>query len=73
LKAETYDFYVSFLVSMFHSKKTLWERFKNTVGAIQKHNGSDSKTQRKRETSPIVFLFFCVKLIPYSYKGVFSL
>ena len=21
--------------------KTLWERFKNTVGAIQKHNGSD--------------------------------
>ena len=51
LKAETYDFYVSFLVSMFHSKntegekqkhcgsdlKTLWERFKNTEGAIQKH------------------------------------
>ena len=52
--AEIYDFYVSFLVSMFHSKntegekqkhcgsdlKTLWERFKNTVGAIQKHWGS---------------------------------
>ena len=48
---ETYDSYVSLLVSMFHSKntegekqkhcgsdlKTLWERFKNTVGAIQKH------------------------------------
>ena len=45
--AETYDFYVSFLVSMFHTKntegekqkhcgsdlKTLWERFKNTEGA----------------------------------------
>ena len=54
LKAETCDFYVSFLVSMFHSKntvgekqkhcgsdsKTLWERFKNTVGAISKHWGS---------------------------------
>ena len=26
---------------MFHFKKTLWERFKNTVGAIQKHWGSD--------------------------------
>ena len=48
--AETYDFYVSFLVSMFHSKntegekqkhcgsdlKTLWERFKNTVGALSR-------------------------------------
>ena len=43
------------------------------MGAIQKHCGSDSKTQWERETSPIVFLFFCVKLIPYSYKGVFSL
>ena len=46
-KAETYDFYASFLVSMFHTKntkgekqkhcgsdlKTLWERFKNTEGA----------------------------------------
>ena len=46
-KAETYDFYVSLLVSMFHTKNTegekqkhcgsdskpLWERFKNTVGA----------------------------------------
>ena len=47
LKAETYDFYVSFLLSMFHSKKhwgrktkTLWERFKTSVGAIQKHCGS---------------------------------
>ena len=51
LKDETYDFYVSFLVSMFHSKKntegekqkhcgsdlkTLWERFKNTEGAIMR-------------------------------------
>ena len=46
-KAETYDFYVSLLVSMFHTKNTegekqkhcgsdskpLWERFKNTEGA----------------------------------------
>ena len=53
-KAETYDFYVSLLVSMFHTKdtegekqkhcrsdsKTLWERFKNTVGAIQNLCGS---------------------------------
>ena len=50
LKAETYNFYVSFLVSMFHTKNTegekqkhcgsdskpLWERFKNTVGAIKR-------------------------------------
>ena len=28
--------------------KTLWERFKNTVGAIQKHSGSDSKTLWER-------------------------
>ena len=48
--AEIYDFYVSFLVSMFHSKnteeekqkhcgsdiKTLWERFKNTEGALSR-------------------------------------
>ena len=46
---------------------------KNTVGAIKKHCGSDSKTQWERETSPIVFLFFCVKLIPCSYEWVFSL
>ena len=53
-KAETYDFYVSLLVSMFHTKNTegekqkhcgsdskpLWERFKTPVGAIQKHWGS---------------------------------
>ena len=56
LKAETYDFYVSFLVSMFHSKKTLWKRFKNTVGAIQNPCGSDSKTLRERESAPSVFL-----------------
>ena len=36
--------------------KTLWERFKNTVGAIQKHWGSDSKTLRERESAPSVFL-----------------
>ena len=40
LKAETYDFYVSFLVSMFH--------FENTEGEKQKHCGSDSKTLRER-------------------------
>ena len=55
-KAETYDFYVSFLVSMFHSKKhwgrktkTLWKRFKNTVGAIQKHWGSDNALPQRFE------------------------
>ena len=32
-KAETYDFYVSLLVSMFHSKNTEGKN-KNTVGAI---------------------------------------
>ena len=48
LKAETYDFYVSFLVSMFHSK--------NTEGEKQKHCGSDSKTLRERESAPSVFL-----------------
>ena len=47
LNAETYDFYVSFLVSMFHSK--------NTVGEKQKHCGSDSKTLRERESAPSVF------------------
>ena len=48
LKAETYDFYVSFLVSMFHSK--------NTVGEKQKHCGSDTKTLRERFYAPSVFL-----------------
>ena len=47
LKAETCDFYVSFLVSMFHSK--------NTVGEKQKHCGSDSKTLWERESAPSVF------------------
>ena len=61
LETETYDFYVSFLVSMFHSKntegekqkhcgsdsKTLWERFKNTEGA------------RYRSHSVFVFLPQC--------------
>ena len=46
-KAETYDFYVSFLVSMFHSK--------NTEGEKQKHCGSDSKTLRERFHAPTVF------------------
>ena len=35
--------------------KTLWGRFKNTVGAIQKHCGSDSKTLRERSIAPSVF------------------
>jgi len=48
LKAETYDFYVSFLVSMFHTK--------NTEGEKQKHCGSDFKTLRERESAPSVFL-----------------
>ena len=46
-KAETYDFYVSLLVSMFHTK--------NTEGEKQKHCGSDSKTLRERESAPSVF------------------
>ena len=46
-KAETYDFYVSFLVSMFHSK--------NTEGEKQKHCGSDSKPLWERESAPTVF------------------
>ena len=55
LKAEIYDFYVSFLVSMFHSKNTVREKNKNTVGAIQNLCGSDSKTLRERESAPSVF------------------
>ena len=47
LKAETYDFYVSFLVSMFHPK--------NTEGEKQKHWGSDLKTLWERESAPSVF------------------
>ena len=35
--------------------KTLWEKNKNTVGAIQKHCGSDFKTLRERESAPSVF------------------
>ena len=46
-KAETYDFYVSLLVSMFHTK--------NTEGEKQKHCGSDSKTLWERESAPSVF------------------
>ena len=46
-KAETYDFYVSLLVSMFHTK--------NTEGEKHKHCGSDSKTLRERESAPSVF------------------
>ena len=37
---ETYDFYVSLLISMFHTK--------NTEGEKQKHCGSDLKTLRER-------------------------
>ena len=46
-KAETYDFYVSLLVSMFHTK--------NTEGEKQKHCGSDLKTLWERESAPSVF------------------
>ena len=35
--------------------KTLWEKNKNTVGAIQNPCGSDSKTLRERTTAPSVF------------------
>ena len=35
--------------------KTLWEKSKNTVGAIQNPCGSDSKTLRERESAPSVF------------------
>ena len=47
MKDETYDFYVSLLVSMFHSK--------NTEGEKQKHWWSDSKTLRERFHAPSVF------------------
>ena len=63
-KTETLNFDVSFLLSMFHSQKhsgrktkTLWERFKNTEGAIQKHCGSDLKTLRERDCAPSVFFY----------------
>ena len=45
---ETWRIYVSFLVSMFHSK--------NTEGEKQKHCGSDSKILWERESAPTVFL-----------------
>ena len=35
--------------------KTLWEKNKNTVGAIQNPCGSDSKTLREHATAPSVF------------------
>ena len=35
--------------------KTLREKNKNTVGAIQNLCGSDSKTLRERESAPSVF------------------
>ena len=35
--------------------KTLREKNKNTVGAIQNPCGSDSKTLRERESAPSVF------------------
>ena len=37
-------------------QKTLREKNKNTVGAIQNLCGSDSKTLRERESAPSVFL-----------------
>ena len=46
-KAETYDFYVSLLVSMFHTK--------NTEGEKQKHWGRKTKTLWERESAPSVF------------------
>ena len=45
--SETCHFYVSLLVSMFHTK--------NTEGEKQKHCGSDSKTLWERESAPTVF------------------
>ena len=42
--------------------KTLREKNKNTVGAIQKHCGSDLKTLRERESAPSVFLFFSLSV-----------
>ena len=45
-------FIFSFNVSF---QKTLWEKNKNTVGAIQKHCGSGFKTLRERESTPSVF------------------
>ena len=44
-KAETLEFNVSFLVSMFH--------FKNTEGEKQKDNGSDHKTLRERSQNTV--------------------
>ena len=48
-------------LTMFHflfqrfMLKTLWEKIKNTVGAISKPNGSETKTLRERESAPSVF------------------
>ena len=36
--------------------KTLREKNKNTVGAVSKHCGSDTRTLRERESAPSVFL-----------------
>ena len=35
--------------------KTLWKKIKNTVEAISKHCGSDSKTLWERTTAPSLF------------------
>ncbi len=43
-----------FLFQRFMLKK-LWEKIKNTVGAISKHCGSDSKTLWERTIAPSVF------------------
>ena len=52
-KAETYDFYISLLVSMFHTK--------NTEGEKQKHCGSDLKTlwERFKNTESVKALSQC--------------
>ena len=56
-----YFYYMKHSTSMFHFYfqsfilKTLREKNKNTVGAIQNPCGSDSKTLRERESAPSVF------------------
>ena len=52
LKAETCNFYVSFLVSMFHFLFTT-PLSKNTLGEKSKPNGSDLKTQWERNQTPM--------------------
>ena len=44
-----FSFNVSFKKHWGRKTKTLWERFKNTVGAIQKHWGSDNALPQRFE------------------------